>query len=115
MPDPDAWSALTDIEKLAWLWNETNGFVETFLATLEASTPVLRVLAERMFTEPEVAEGLSEFVGARLSARQIRGIQKKRINRQITGRMPVYDQWSISEKEELRRWALLAKRYGYEL
>jgi hypothetical protein len=54
-------------------------------------------------------------VGAKINRRRIVSMLDQRINRQRTGSMRPYERWSDEEKEQLRRYAVLATRYGYEL
>jgi len=114
MSDASCWNKMTDIEKIAWLWNETNQYIENFLATLDTSDTYLRVKVEEMFSDVEVGVGICELVGARVKRRVIASMLDKKINRQWTGSMPPYEQWSAEEKEQLLRYVPLAERYGYE-
>jgi hypothetical protein len=113
--DDATWDPMTPIEKLAWLWNQTNQYIETFLSTLESGESFLRVRCEALFSDVDAAAELCDFVGAGISRREIRSMHKRRINRQWTGRMRRYDEWGEDEKLQLSRFAPLAPRYGYEL
>jgi hypothetical protein len=114
LKDNEAWTAMTDIEKLSWLWNATNEYIEEFLAATNSPDHYLRLRCEDVFSDVEIGTKISQFVGARLSRRSIEVMQKRRINQQRTGFMRPYDQWNEEEKQQLRRFASAARRYGYD-
>ncbi len=112
--DQPAWDAMSAIEKLAWLWNETNEYIEGFIQTIDSSGSYLQVKCEDMFEDVEAGLRICEFTGATISADAIALMQKQRVNRQRTGLMQRYDRWSDAEKGQLRKFAPLAARYGYD-
>lgn len=112
--DSTTWEAMTDIEKIAWLWNETNQYIETFLKTLDVET-YLQVKAEDMFGDAQVGENIADFVGARIDRRTIVAMQNKKINRQATGSTPPYEQWSEEDQSQLQRHVPLSEHYGYKV
>ena len=114
MQDQEKWDRLTPIEKIAWLWNETNQYIEDFLASRESPVDCIQVKCEEMFGDVHVAARLCEFVGADVSMGDIESMHRRRVNRQRTGSMRSYDSWSYEEREQLRRFAKLAERFGYE-
>lgn len=110
-----AWQAMNAVQKLAWLWNTTNRYCEEFLAALEDPRQCLQVRASEMYGDAAVAAAVCEFVGANVSAAEISGLIGRKINQQLTGRMPSYEDWTEEDKAALRRLTPLAARYGYEL
>jgi hypothetical protein len=114
MKEDEAWAAMTDIEKLSWLWNATNEYIEEFLAAINSSDHYLQVRCEDVFSDVEIGAKIAQFVGAQLSQRSIETMQKRRINQQRTGVMRPYNQWNEEEKQQLRRFASAAGRYGYD-
>jgi hypothetical protein len=113
--DEAVWNAMTKIERLAWLWNETNQYIDNFLATLDLPGVYLQVKAEEMFSDVEAGLKICELTGAKVNRRVIASMLDRKINQQRTGSMLPYERWSIEEKEQLRRYASLAKCYGYQL
>jgi hypothetical protein len=112
--DPEKWKAMTDIEKVAWLWNETNQYIEDFFTTLE-SGQFLQVKAEDMWNDSEATTVICEFVGAEVSRQAITAMLDRKINQQRMGRTPRYQQWSYREKSDLQQYILLDKVYDYRL
>lgn len=113
-PDPRKWKGMDDIEKIAWLWNETNQYIEDFLSTLE-SDQFLQAKAEDLWSVPEIVEELCEFVTAEVSRRTIAFMLDQIVNRQHAGSIPAYAQWAGDKKKMVRRHALLAVQYGYRI
>jgi hypothetical protein len=109
------WSKYSNIEKIGWLWNETNQFVEQFGKTVSPET-FLFVKAEELFEDSAVSKEIFEFAGLPgFNEKKVRGIIKKPVNVQRKGQYPLYDDWSEPEKEQLRKIAPLAESYGYKL
>lgn len=115
LEDDTSWASMSNVERLAWLWNATNRFVEEFLAGLDEPDGCFRVRADEMYGDAAVAARLCEFVGARVGTGEIASLLERKINRQRTGSMPAYEDWSETDKASLRRLAPLAGQYGYEL
>jgi hypothetical protein len=114
LDDPDGWQGLTGLERIAWLWNETNRFIESFLAEQPAPDK-LTVLSEAMFTDEAVSREIIEFIGATdLVDKDIEKVLRRRVNVQKGGRkVNRYEEWSEEEKTLLWHRANLAQRYGY--
>jgi hypothetical protein len=116
-PADDAeWSSYSELEKITWEWNEINGFIERF----KASMPERRVLtlrSEALFREPDAMISLLEFVGAGNDDALVGAVRRgkfKPVNQQTKGSFPRYEQWPEADKAALRRLATLAPTYGYE-
>ena len=105
---------MADIEKVAWLWNETNQYIEDFFTTVE-SGHFLQVKAEDMWSDPETTVEICEFVGAQVSRQAITKMLDRKINQQHLGRTPLYQQWSYREKANLQQYVLLDGAYDYRL
>jgi hypothetical protein len=112
---PETWEAMADIEKIAWLWNETNRYIEDFLATLDAPGSYLQVKAEDMFGDAEVGAAICKFAGASVSNRVVTAMLDRQINQQRIGSKPPYERWDLEEKQQVRQHALLGEYYRYEL
>ncbi len=125
MGDEAAWSRLDPIEKLGWLWAETNRFVSGFLEVL-APGRALTCRLEDLTASPERAQELFAFCGAEPpSMDRIRALQAQRSNelridsnepptmRKVAS-YPAYPDWPEAEKEKLRFFAATAaRRFGY--
>ncbi len=115
MTDDTRWSALEDRERIAWLWNETNAFVECFAATMPADR-FLRVTSEAMFADPQIAAELCRFVGAEdLGPDDAARLAGRRINRQEGGDVPPFAAWPAAEVAAVHAQCPLAAGYGYRL
>jgi len=107
----DIWDNLTQIEKSAWLWNETNLFLEDFKS---------KINTDRVFSfnfnelSIESVKSLAQFIGLDFEERLIRKKMKKKKNVQKTKKFPPYEQWSEDEKLRLKNiCGDLAEKYGY--
>ena len=112
--DPAGWEEMTDTARIAYLWNETNQYIETFAKTLDVGA-FMQVRAEDMFSGVQATKAIADFVGAKIQDRIIRSMLKKKINRQMTGNILPYREWSRESKMQLQKYASLAERYGYEI
>jgi hypothetical protein len=108
----DQWSL---IDKIGWLWNETNRFIEGFKQTLPPES-VLFVKAEDLFKDPRVTERIFEFaqIGG-FNEKVIAKVIRKPVNVQKKGDFPPYKEWSEEDIQKLRNVAMLAGEYGYRL
>lgn len=110
------WSSWTELEKIAWEWNQINEFIESFKVTIP-SDRVLTVRSETLFRDPAALASLLGFVGVGDDAaltRRLNNRPLKPVNEQRTGRFPAYVDWSDADKARLKRLASLAPAYGYE-
>jgi hypothetical protein len=57
----EKWISWNQTQKIAWLWNATNQFIEDFKQTLPAER-CLTVLAEHLFKDPEVTNRITDFL-----------------------------------------------------
>ena len=108
-----SWQGLNPLQKIGWLWKETNEFIEDF----KASVP-----AERVFTfnfssmNPETLKELLVFTGAEISASKINSLMGRKLNDQQFQASEKYKSWSSQDKEELAEICRpLAAKYGYTL
>jgi len=115
MSDASCWNKMTDIEEIAWLWNETNQHIENFLATLDSPEIYMQVKAKEMFNDVDICGRLCKFTSAKISRQAIVSMLGRKVNKQLTGSMPLYKQWTVEKKDQLRRYATLAEHYGYKL
>ncbi|MBN1464396.1 sulfotransferase [candidate division KSB1 bacterium] len=106
------WDAWTPIEKIGWLWNETNQFIEEVKSALPADA-FLFVKAEDLFADAEVTRNIFSFLGA--PAPSLNTIRKnlRPENVQKKGDYPRYRDWPDEDKRLLFQIAPLMEKYGY--
>ena len=110
-----AWKSMSQIEKITWLWNETNKFIENFKQKVDTSR-IFFARSEDLFKDPNVYLNIASFIGCDPpSEKKIQKIIGKPVNVQKEGEFPTYSQWTEDKKDQLRRFALLADVYGYVL
>jgi hypothetical protein len=110
------WEKLSRRAKIAWLWERTNCYIETFSAGL-SEDDLIRIRAEDMFNDPQIVGEICQFIGAEdISRSLIDSMQTRVINQQkkVTIQAP-YPHWRDAQKEELRKQITLADHYGYTL
>jgi len=109
------WETLSQIEKIGWLWNETNQFIETFKKTLR-SEDILFVKAEDLFSDLNVIKEIYSFLNlSGFRPKRISRLIKKPVNAQKKGAFPNYHEWDEKEKNVLRSIVPLTDCYGYQL
>ena len=114
MPDEQMWNQRSLIEKIGWLWNETQRFVEGFKE--QHPDDVLTVKSEDLFKSAETAEGVFDFFRIQAPThRRIRRMIARPVGQQKVGAFTKYEDWPDEDKELLRRGASLFSRYGYTL
>jgi hypothetical protein len=127
MEDKKKWNELDQIERLSWVWQATNQFIEDFKNQIQ-SQRVITFRTEDLFSTLAKVKDLLHFVGAEpISTVRIGKIQKTRVNefrkapeeppnmRKIA-HFPDYQNWDREAKTILSRYSRkLANMYGYEL
>jgi len=114
-PEYEQWSGFTAVEKIGWLWRETNGFIDRFTNS-QTQDRVLRLGLNQI--DQGQLEALLSFTGARVSAGLVRRLLRRepRPNAQTQGAFPPYQQWTSEQKTDLRNvCGELASQYGYAL
>lgn len=107
------WAGLNLIQKIGWLWNETNEFIEDF----KSSVPKERVSTFN-FSEMTVDSlgELIEFSEANVSESKVKRLMKKKLNSQHFTSSEKYESWNSKDKQDLAEiCSPLASRYGYML
>lgn len=115
LADDEVWNVMTNVERLAWLWNTTNQYIEDFVSELGSSDVCLRVCANDLFNDAALASRVAKFAGAKLSESDVASLVGTPVNKQHTGSMARYDDWSDEDKAALKRLTPLAKDYGYDV
>lgn len=110
------WNTMERLEKVGWLWNATNEFIEQFKATCTPDR-FLFVKAEDLFRDVATVRQVHRFIGARevpSDSRIQHGLRRK-VNEGQSGSFPRYPEWTPAMKQAFIRQVPLAARYGYEL
>lgn len=85
------WNELSAEEKIAWLWNETNGFAYNFLQTLPESD---RLIMEFPYKDPSQVEAMLKFCSvANPGDSRMKQLLQKPVNQQVQGDYPKYKEW----------------------
>lgn len=127
MHDEGAWAELEQIEKMGWLWNATNEFIENFKQEIDDSR-VITVKMEDLVTDPNKVSDLLDFMGiSDIPRDDILKIQNKKINEPAiefneppnmkkVKKFPKYAHWDVEMQNKLKLYAKdLAESYGYNL
>ena len=112
-PEFEKWDGFSEIAKNAWLWKETNEFIESFKRPL----PDNRIMYYDFTNNtPEQLNQLLEFLKIKISFSKIEGLIGQRKNIQRKGSFENYPDWPEEKKSELEGiCGKLAKKYGYKL
>jgi len=109
------WQGMSAIERNAWLWNETNRFIERFKQQIPADS-ALTIRAEDLFADPDTVTDICSFLGvAPVRRGRVERCTRTPVNAQRTGSFPRYEGWSAEQKAELQGHAVLAPQYGYRV
>lgn len=96
-PGPNSgidWKNFSQVQKIAWLWNETNKFVDEFKKEVDASR-LMTMKAEEFFKDPKVGVALMKFVGVTPhSESKVASLISRPVNKQ-----PAAKKRSLSEEE----------------
>lgn len=107
------WKNYSQLQKISWLWCETNAFIEKF----HTDNP------EALFTSfnfnelnKENVEKLCDFLGFKISGKKISKALGKKVNVQSKGNVSEYSNWTDKQKQELNSiCSSLASKYNYSL
>lgn len=108
------WSKLDNIQKVAWLWSETNSFIDNFLSTLN-SNDYFRFDFNQL-TLNNIQNLLSFLEIEDINDPLINSLIKKPINIQKFGSFPKYKAWKQNDKNKvIDLCGKLSLKYGYSL
>lgn len=106
----DAWNKFSQTEKIAWLWNETNQFIEDFKSQIKPER-VITVYAEDLFKNPETTKEIFYFLNQNpLSNNKIGKIIKIPVNR---GNIKKINSNEIHLNDQLKEILPLSHKYQY--
>ncbi len=110
--NPELFNTYSQIEKISWLWNETNLFIEKFKQQNE----------KRVYTfnfnqlSVENVTNLMDFLNIDIPMKKIAKSLNVKKNVQRKGTVAEYEAWTIKEKNELKKQCgELALKYGFKL
>lgn len=112
----EQWSKMSQYEHCAWLWNETNQYIETFKSG-SGKGKVLTVLAEDLFSQVQTTLQILDFLDLpRLPESLIAKWLGNPVNQQTGGpTLNRFRNWGAEQISDVERWAPLAAKYGYKL
>ncbi len=111
--DYGTWPLLSEFEKVCWLWNETNTFIDLFLKEIPAKQ-IFRFNFNHLSQEKIIS--LLEFMDCTVKKNKIQKKLNKRSNAQLEGKFPKYKDWNEKQKIKLKEiCGPLAESYGYEI
>ena len=110
-PNIANWQQLNRIEKIAWLWNESNTFIENFKQKIDKNR--IFELNFSSFSIQDIMQ-LANFIGIKLNEKKINKLKNKKINTQPNP-YPKYKDWTEKDKNTLKNiCGKLAQKYGYK-
>jgi len=110
------WINFSSIEKMSWLWNETNKFIENFKSSLNNPQRIITVKSEDLFSSQDEVIRLLNFIGlSEIPNKKILKILNNPANIQKKGKFHPYQDWDDNEKDQLRRQIKINSIYKYPL
>lgn len=127
MADEQQWAGMDQIERLSWLWNMTNRFIDDFKCTIPRERTAFFKL-EDLSTDAGAVKELLRFIGGQeIPGTAVKKMQTTRVNELYIGpdeppnmkkiaNFPKYPEWNDELKEKLKSHTqALAESYGYRL
>lgn len=111
------WNSVSQLEKNAWLWTETNGWILDFLKTMPENQKIT-LRAEDVYNENfDVIKNIFGFLGAEMpNENNVKKVLSKKFNQQTKGNFPLLENWTPEMLEQLRAISGdLAKTLGYDI
>ncbi len=109
----DEWSGLCDIEKISWLWRETNVFIENFSKSIPKEN--FYEISFNFWSDEKITDMMT-FLSIDFKKEEISNWMTKRINAQAESPYPKYKDWSTENKQSLKNiCGDLAAKYNYQL
>ena len=109
------WHQISQIEKIAWLWNETNHFIEEEKKQIGMNR-ILQIRGEDLFTNVDTTVDLFKFLAIPVpNKNKLAKLISRPKNIQYKGKFPHYKLWSNEIKNDVNTYLSLAEYYGYTL
>jgi len=111
--DCQKWLQFDQIQKISWLWNETNSFIEDFKINKNDS----RILSFDFNSKnQDNVKELFDFMKINIKEDKILKSLDIRLNDQKEGNFPLYENWTNKNKDKLKKICdKLSKQYHYIL
>lgn len=107
------WKTMNQLQKCAWLWNETNEYIDRFKNEIETDRVVTFNFNNLGFQN---VKNLLSFLDISLKDQLIKKHLRKKENVQSSGDFPKYTHWEDKQKKQLIAiCGTLAEKYGYIL
>lgn len=112
------WESFSQLEKIAWEWNEINSMIENFKSKI-MSDRILTVNSERLYSEPTTTHAIYKFINIEdpyvslKNSKLLKKLLSQPINKQSVGNFPRYFNWTDEDRIAFKRIVSLASRYGY--
>ena len=107
------WNEFSDIEKIGWLWNTTNNFIEKEKLHLTADRDLL-IKSEDLFSKPETYNKICKFINEPTPKDSIiKSIIKRPTNKQKQNSYPKWNDWNENDKQLLIKMTPLGTKYGF--
>jgi len=127
MSDQNQWNKLDHIEKLSWVWDITNRFIENFFKQIKAER-VISFKIEDISENDDTLKRLFSFIGiGNIEWEDINQLLKEKVNffrigpneppnmKKIAD-FPIYNEWTPKMKQKLREYTReIAVSYGYDI
>jgi hypothetical protein len=112
-PVKKVWGTYNEIQKIAWLWNETNEFIETFKSSISKEQSFSFDFSSM---DLEALGELIRFTGINIPESRLEKRLHQSLNNQQYTQSEKYHNWPAKEKELLVEMCKpLADKYGYKL
>lgn len=111
--DSALWKSYSQLQKIGWLWNETNTIVEVWKKTIFGKN-VLTVNSEDLFSDAAIFQSICDFLELPIPENnKVKKIIDRPVNVQTKGNFPHFEQWSDEDKIALKKIAPLGYTYGF--
>lgn len=110
--DSDEWRDYSNAQKIAWLWESTNNFIENFKEKVDDNR-VITIRSEDLFSKPKEADLIFQFLN-------LEPITKQKINKIISkptnvSRNKNTELKTQNLKDEVAELIHINKKYNYEI
>ncbi|MBM7623041.1 sulfotransferase [Sporohalobacter salinus] len=111
------WNDMSQVAKIAWLWNETNKFIESFKSNLNDQSRIKTIFSEELFNDINVIEEVFNFLDYSVpyTQDQMEQLITQPVNASEFSPNLQYKYWSKDQKRALKKYAKLATKYSYNL
>ena len=101
----EEWDAMSQMDKITWLWQETHAFIENFKTK---NSNVLTVMSSELFKDPKTVKAITDHIGIKpLTPKKVASVIKKPVNKNKSTKKKL----TAEEKEAIRNRAPIADKY----